>query len=168
MRPPLHVIDTPAAGRLATMAHPRGGAWLADDMAALAGLGFGMLVSALTDDEYDRLALSGVAEAAEAAGLTFVAFPIADRGVPEPGPAVGELADRLATDLRAGRCVVIHCWAAIGRSSLLAAATLVRLGVAPAEAWRRISAARGLTVPDTPLQQAWLDDFATGSPTGRR
>jgi protein-tyrosine phosphatase len=163
MRPPLHVIDTPAEGRLATMAHPRGGSWLADDMAALAGLGMGMLVSALTDDEYDRLALAGVAEAAAEAGLEFVAFPIADRGVPEPGPAVGELADRLAAELRAGRSIVIHCWAAIGRSSLLAAATLVRLGVAPAEAWCRISAARGLAVPDTPRQQAWLEEFATGT-----
>jgi protein-tyrosine phosphatase len=145
------------------MAHPRGGSWLADDMAALAGLGMGMLVSALTDEEYGRLALAGVAEAAANAGLEFVAFPIADRGVPEPGSAVGDLADRLAAELRAGRSIVIHCWAAIGRSSLLAAATLVRLGVAPAEAWRRISAARGLAVPDTPRQQSWLEDFATGT-----
>jgi protein-tyrosine phosphatase len=160
MRPRLHIVDTPAPGRLATMAHPRGGAWLADDMAALAGFGVSVFVSALTDDEHERLALVGAAEAAEAAGMAYVAFPIADRGVPESGPAVAELADRLAAHLRAGRTVVIHCWAAIGRSSLLAAATLVRLGVAPADAWRRISAARGLTVPDTPVQRTWLDNFA--------
>ena len=142
MRPPLHVIETPTAGRLATMAHPRGGGWLADDMAAMAKLGVTVLVSALTDDEYDRLALGGVADAAEAAGLEYVQFPIVDRGVPEPAE-VTRLADRLATDLLAGRSIVIHCWGAIGRSSLLAAATLVRLGAAPTEAWRRISAARG-------------------------
>jgi protein-tyrosine phosphatase len=144
------------------MAHPRRGGWLADDMAALAGFGFSVLVSALTVEEHDRLALSGVAEAARAAGLEYVEFPIVDRGVPEPGADVGLLADRLAADIRAGLSVVIHCWAAIGRSSLLAAATLVRLGVAPAEAWRRISRARGLTVPGTPRQQEWLDEFAAG------
>jgi protein-tyrosine phosphatase len=143
------------------MAHPRGGGWLADDMAAMAGLGVRVLVSTLTDDEYDRLALAGVAEAARAAGLEYVQFPIVDRGVPDPSD-VSALADRLATDLLTGRSVVIHCWAAIGRSSLLAAATLVRLGVAPTEAWRRISAARGLTVPGTAEQHAWLDEFAAG------
>ena len=160
MRPPLHVIDTPAAGQLATMAHPRGGGWLADDMAALATMGVSVLVSALTDDEHHRLALSGVADAARAAGLEYVEFPIADRGVPESDSDVSSLADRLAAEVRAGCSVVIHCWAAIGRSSLLAAATLVRLGVAPPEAWHRISLARGTVVPGTPQQQAWLDDFA--------
>jgi protein-tyrosine phosphatase len=163
MRPSLHVVDTPGRGRLATMAHPRGGAFLARDMAALAARGVNVLVSALTHQEYERLALTGAADAARSAGLSYVAFPIADRGVPDPGPAVGELADRLAADVSAGRSVVIHCWAAIGRSSLLAAATLVRLGVPPEETWRRISTARGLTVPDTPRQLAWLDEFATGS-----
>jgi protein-tyrosine phosphatase len=146
------------------MAHPRGGGWLSDDMAAMAGLGVSVLVSALTDEEYDRLALAGVAEAARAAGLDYVQFPIVDRGVPEPSADVCRLADRLAGDLLAGRSVVIHCWAAIGRSSLLAAATLVRLGVAPDEAWRRISTARGLTVPGTPQQQAWLAEFAASEP----
>jgi protein-tyrosine phosphatase len=144
------------------MAHPRAGGWLADDMAALAGLGMSMLVSALTDEEHHRLALAGVAEAARAAGLEYVEFPIVDRGVPDPASDVSRLADRLATEVQAGRSVVIHCWAAIGRSSLLAAATLVRLGVAPTEAWRRISRARGTVVPGTAEQQAWLDDFAAG------
>jgi protein-tyrosine phosphatase len=163
MRPRLHVIETPAVGRLATMSHPRGGGWLADDMAAMAGLGVAVLVSALTEDEYHRLAIAGVAEAARSAGLEYVEFPIADRGVPDPSADVSRLADRLADDLRTGRSVVIHCWAAIGRSSLLAAATLVRLGVAPTEAWRRISTARGLTVPGTVEQQAWLEEFAAGA-----
>jgi protein-tyrosine phosphatase len=165
MGPPLHVIEAPAAGRLATMAHPRGGGWLADDMAALAGLGVSVLVSALTDSEHHRLALAGVAEAARAAGLEYIEFPIVDRGVPDADSDVGLLADRLAAEVRAGRGVVIQCWAAIGRSSLLAAATLVRLGVDPTDAWRRISQARGTVVPGTAEQQAWLDAFAADCPS---
>jgi protein-tyrosine phosphatase len=150
------------------MAHPRGGGWLADDMAALAGFGFSTLVSALTDEEHHRLALAGVAEAARAAGLTYVEFPIVDRGVPDAASDADRLAEWLAAELLAGRSVVIHCWAAIGRSSLLAAATLVRLGVPPAETWRRISAARGTEVPGTAAQEAWLDAFAAGLSSGAR
>ena len=39
MRPALHVIGWAGPGRLATMAHPRGGALLADEMSGLAAAG---------------------------------------------------------------------------------------------------------------------------------
>ncbi|WP_213455220.1 protein-tyrosine phosphatase family protein [Rhizomonospora bruguierae] len=160
MTPPLHVIDAPAPGRLATMAHPRGGALLPGEMAALAGAGVRLLVSALTSAEYRRLALAAEPREAHAAGLEFVSFPIPDRRTPAPGIACDILVDRLAGSLRRGEFVVIHCWAGIGRSSLLAAATLVRLGLTPPEAWRRISEARGLLVPGNDGQVDWLDEFA--------
>lgn len=70
------------------------------------------------------------------------------------------LVDRLAAEVRADQFVVTHCWAGIGRSSLLAGATLVRLGVPPAQAWQLIRAARGLPVPDNRDQEAWLYRFA--------
>lgn len=160
MAPPLHVIDAPVPGRLATMAHPRGGSLLADEMAALAGAGVRLLVSALTSGEYRRLALTAEPRAAHAAGLDFVSFPIPDRRAPAPSVACAGLVDRIAASVRAGEFVVIHCWAGIGRSSLLAAAALVRLGMLPQEAWRRISAARGLPVPGNARQVRWLDEFA--------
>jgi protein-tyrosine phosphatase len=160
MRPTLHVVKWHGPGRLATMAHPRGGDWLEDEMSALVEADVDVLVSALTPEEYDRLALTREREAARAAGLDFVSFPIPDRGVPGPGPAPAELAVRLAAHVRAGRFVVTHCFAGIGRATLLAGATLVTLGAGPAEALRLISAARGLRVPDNDTQQAWLYDFA--------
>jgi protein-tyrosine phosphatase len=160
MRPTLHVIGWHGPGRLATMPHPRGGDWLDDDMSALARAEVDVLVSALTMDEYDRLALAGEPAAARSVGLDFVSFPIPDRGVPGPGPAAVELAVRLAAHVRAGRFVVTHCFAGIGRATLLAGATLVLLGAAPGEAFRLISAARGLPVPDNDEQQSWLFDFA--------
>jgi len=165
MRPALHVIDGPYPGRLATMAHPRGGPWLADEMAGLARAGVDVFVSALTWEEDHRLGLTQVAAAAAAAGIEFVPFPIADRGVPRAQDIAGDtdvvaLGVRLAAHVRAGRFVVTQCFAGIGRSTLLACATLVMLGFGPERSLRMVSEARGLPVPDTEAQRHWLYEFA--------
>lgn len=165
MRPALHVIAWPGPGRLATMAHPRGGARLADEMAGLARAGVDVFVSALTWEEDRRLGLTQVAAAARAAGVEFVSFPIADRGVPRAQDIAGDsdvvaLGVRLAAHVRAGRFVVTQCFAGIGRSALLACATLVMLGIGPENALRMVSQARGLPVPDTEAQRHWLYEFA--------
>ncbi len=160
MRSALYVVDAPAAGRLATMAHPRGGDWLADDLTALADAGVDLLVSALTDGELQELLMVDEAAQARAAGLDFVRYPIPDVSLPPHLPAELELSARLADEVRAGRFVAIHCWAGIGRSSMLAGTVLVRLGVAPADAWALIREARGVSVPDNTAQERWLHDFA--------
>ncbi len=165
MGPALHVIDWRGPGRLATMAHPRGGPWLADEMAGLARAEVDVFVSALTAAEGRRLGLTEVAEAAAAAGVQFISFPIADRGVPQPQDIAGDsdvvaLGVRLAAHVRAGRFVVTQCFAGIGRSTLLACATLVMLGIGPEESLRLVSEARGLPVPDTEAQRDWLYTFA--------
>ena len=170
MGPALHVINWPGPGRLATMAHPRGGPWLADEMAGLARAGVDVFVSALTFQEDRRLGLTEVAAAAAAAGVQFVSFPIADRGVPRAQDLADRLASqdtdivalgvRLAAHIRAGRFVVTQCFAGIGRSTLLACTTLVMLGVGPEQALRLVAEARGLPVPDTAAQRHWLYEFA--------
>jgi hypothetical protein len=43
---------------------------------------------------------------------------------------------------------------------LLAAVTLVMLGIGPEPALRMVSEARGLPVPDTEAQRDWLYEFA--------
>lgn len=158
MSPPLHVVDWRGPGRLATMAHPRGGDRLAGEMAALAEAGVDVLVSALTGDEEQRLGLTGVAEAAAGCGIEHVSFPIADRGLPSDD--VLALGVRLAAHVRAGRFVVTHCFAGIGRSTLLAGVTLVMLGLGPRHALEMIAEARGRPVPDTETQRHWLYEFA--------
>lgn len=62
-------------------------------------------------------------------------------------------------ELVAGRSIAIHCRAGIGRASLVAAAVLRMLGVSGEEALARISASRGLAVPDTEAQRQWVIDF---------
>lgn len=159
----LYEVDWSGPGRLATMAHPPGGEALPAAMASLADAGVDTLVSALCEDEVAMLALAGQPDAASRAGIGYVNLPIIDRGVPEPAamPAVRKLADRLAGEVRDGRFVVTHCWAGIGRSSMLAGAALVRLGADPAQAWDVIRAARGFPVPDNPEQEAWLHRLDT-------
>lgn len=169
MRPALHVIDWRGPGRLATMAHPRGGPWLAGEMAGLANAGVDVFVSALTWEEDCRLGLTEVATAAATAGVEFVSFPIADRGVPRAQEIAGlrsgdtdivALGVRLAAHVRAGRFVVTQCFAGIGRSTLLACTTLVILGIGPEQSLRMVAEARGLPVPDTDAQRHWLYEFA--------
>ncbi|RKE17748.1 dual specificity protein phosphatase family protein [Streptomyces sp. TLI_171] len=156
MRPTLFTVYRPGPGRLSTMARPRGGDWLADELAGLAAAGVTDLVSALTPAECAELGLTAEPELARAAGLRFTALPIPDRTTPvlshviEP---VRELTDRL----RSGGHLVVHCRAGIGRSSLLAASVLVLAGTDADTAWELIGRARGLAVPDTAEQRAWTD-----------
>jgi protein-tyrosine phosphatase len=62
------------------------------------------------------------------------------------------LHDRLV----AGAHVAVHCRGGVGRSSLVAAACLVRLGVPADQVWRVIGEARGARVPETRRQRQWL------------
>ncbi|MFE6049145.1 tyrosine protein phosphatase [Kitasatospora sp. NPDC056446] len=154
MRSALFTIDLPGPGRLSTMARPRGDDWLDDEMAALKRCGVDVLVCALTGPELDELGLADEPRAAAAAGLRFVAIPVADRTVPDRAAVLPTL-HALAELLRGGAHIVTHCRAGIGRSSLLAAALLILDGVAPDTAWDRIERARGLPVPDTAEQREW-------------
>jgi protein-tyrosine phosphatase len=149
-------------GRLATMPHPPGGNNLPAGMATLADAGVDVLVSALCDDEMAMLDLEQQPAEAQRAGLELIRFPIEDRSVPESLDDAVKLADQLAAQLQADRFVVTHCYAGIGRSSLLAATTLVRLGTAPETAWDLIRTARGLPVPDLPHQEQWLYQVPRG------
>ena len=55
--------------------------------------------------------------------------------------------------------VGIHCLAGIGRSPLLAACVLLKLGVSEERVFPILSQARGAQVPDTSVQVKWLGTF---------
>lgn len=160
MRPELFTLDTPARGVLHTMARPRGGEWLAEELGALVSAGVDVLVCLLTDAELLELGLVDEPDLAAAAGLEVVRRPWEDLTVPATTPAL-ELARELAARLDAGEDVVVHCRAGIGRSSVLAALVLLVLGVPLEEVWERIAEARGLPVPDTEEQRRFVAE--TGS-----
>ncbi|WP_330174198.1 tyrosine protein phosphatase [Streptomyces sp. NBC_01498] len=159
MRPTLFTVALPGPGRLSTMARPRGGDWLEDEMRALRTAGVDVLVCALTDPELAELDLTDEESAAESAGLRHVWLPIPDRTTPDL-PMVLPTLRALTADLASGAHVVTHCRAGIGRASLLAAALLILRGTTEAEAWSALKAARGLLVPDTAEQRAWTSGLA--------
>jgi protein-tyrosine phosphatase len=152
---PLYPIPAPAPGRFAIMPRPRGAGRLSASLGALRSAGFDVLVCLLPRWERWMFGLAREPVAAAEAGLDFRELPIRDHGVPDRDRA-GPLLDALAADLRAGRHVVVHCRGGIGRSSVVAAALLVRLGIPVDEAWATIATARGRRVPETAAQRRWV------------
>ena len=142
------------------MAALRGGEYLRDELAALAAVGVGTMVSLLTTAEEWTLDLAGEQDLAQAAGIDFMRLPTVDRGLPTLGPT-HRLSRQLVARLDRGDTVAIHCRAGIGRASLLAACVLVQEGTPADDVWQRITDARGLLVPDTDQQREWVVTFAS-------
>ncbi len=152
-------IEGTAPGRLAIIPRPRGGEWLTDDLTALRDAGVEILVSLLTPRERVELDLVNELQTATAVGLEPVFLPIPDRGIPDSLDVARPVLTRLSAALTSGHTIVVHCRLGVGRSSLIAASLLVLLGRGVDEAWQCLAQARGLPVPDTDIQRAWLDSF---------
>lgn len=146
----IYTVDLPGPGRLSTMAKPR-----LKDLPTLRAAGVDILVCALTDEDFADAGLTDEPRAAVDAGLEFVHLPIPDWTVPDRDEILPTLRD-LAARLDSGAGIVTHCWAGIGRSSLLAASIMVLRGLDPDDAWARITQARGHQVPDTEQQREWV------------
>jgi protein-tyrosine phosphatase len=63
---------------------------------------------------------------------------------------------RVVEVLEEGKNVVVHCRQGVGRSGLVAVGAMVISGVGVEKAIETVSAARGLAVPETPVQLQWL------------
>ena len=146
----IYTLDLPGPGRLSTMAKPR-----LRELPTLRADGVDILVCALTAEDFTDAGLTDEPHAAVAAGLEFVHLPVPDWTVPDRDEILPTLLD-LTARLDAGANIVTHCWAGIGRSSLLAASILVLRGLDPDDAWALITKARGHQVPDTEQQREWV------------
>ncbi|WP_211257842.1 protein-tyrosine phosphatase family protein [Lentzea albidocapillata] len=160
----LYTVARPGPGTVSTMSHPAGGMYLEGKIRELRRVGVDVLVSTQTDSERVECDLVDEEKVVVAAGLQYVCFPIEDRAVPDVESAVAAV-QPLHALYRRGAHVVFHCWAGIGRSSLLAGLLLGMDGVSPGEAWGLIAAARGWVVPDTAEQGEWLAAWWDGRET---
>jgi len=141
------------------MARPRAGEWLDDEIAGWKAANIAVVVCLLERSEIDELGLIDEEALCRRQGIEFVSFPIPDRGHPETLGPTETLAHAIAAELKGGSAVAIHCRAGIGRSSLIAACTLIGLGFSSHAAFDMIARARGLKVPDTDEQRIWVSSF---------
>jgi hypothetical protein len=79
----------------------------------------------LTGEEAEELGLNDESGECARAGISFVNVAIPDRSVPPDTNAFLCSVDQLATHVREGRHLAVHCRASIGRSSVLAASIMV-------------------------------------------
>jgi protein-tyrosine phosphatase len=147
-------------GRIALSARPRGGDWLADEVADWKRAGVGSVLSLLEPQEEADLNLRDEAAEVRGRGLEFSSFPIPDRHVPASELKLVRVLEELDRKLAAGKNVLVHCRQGVGRTGLVAACLLVKKGMSPGAAIEEISAARGVEIPETEEQREWIDHFA--------
>ncbi|WP_407067049.1 MULTISPECIES: protein-tyrosine phosphatase family protein [Falsihalocynthiibacter] len=147
-------VATPARGAFFIMPHPAESA----AFSVLAKRGVQSIVSLLEAIEADKLGLAREAEQCTAEGIEFRNMPIADFALPD-GKQFADILRLICTDLEAGKSVAVHCRAGIGRSGMVACGVLMRFGATAQEALVQVSKARGVDVPDTAEQRAFIEDF---------
>jgi protein-tyrosine phosphatase len=108
--------------------------------------GIEMIVSLLTKDEVAALELTQEAELCRKHGLQFMAFPISRQ-------QTLDFVRKLDGALTDGKSLLIHCRQGIGRAALIAACLLVLSSEDAETAFQRVSAAQGVSVPETSEQR---------------
>ena len=119
-----------------------------------------MVLSLLTSEEDQDLNLENEAVTCEKNAIRLYRLPIMDRSIPRSVREVEGIIDKVRRDLDRGLNVNIHCRQGIGRAAMIAAALLIEKGILPDQAIERIAKARGVPVPETHHQRAWIDQFA--------
>lgn len=156
----LHWLEGPWPGKVALSSRPRGGDWLADELADWKRVGVQVVLSLLTPEEERDLDLVDEGVEARRQGLAFSSLPIADRQVPRSEINLGLALDKLNDALTAGQNVLVHCRQGVGRSGLVAACLLVKNGMSPGAAVEAVSAVRGIAVPETDEQRDWIERYS--------
>jgi protein-tyrosine phosphatase len=163
MRKELYWLEESWPGKLAMSARPRGGEWLKDDIAKWREAGIDAVLSLLTTDEERELDIRDEAAEVGMQGMEFSSFPIPDRQIPRSEAKWAEALEKVSRTLLTGKNVLVHCRQGIGRSGLVAACLLVKKGMSPGAAVESVSAARGLSVPETTEQRDWIDHYAVAA-----
>jgi protein-tyrosine phosphatase len=78
-----------------------------------------------------------------------------------------QLFEQLVKRTELGKKIASHCYAGIGRTGLIAASILIKMGMQVDDALIKLSRARGLRVPETIHQITWLHHHADQLSNGR-
>jgi protein-tyrosine phosphatase len=126
-----------------------------------------VVLSLLTPEEENELALSAESRESQAQGMEFSSHPIPDLQVPRSETELSSTLERVDRALSDGQNVVIHCRQGVGRSGLVAGCLLVSKGNTPDAAIDKLSAARGISIPETTEQRRWIENYLAISPAAR-
>ena len=114
----------------------------------------------LEDHEIERFELELEKDICRKNHITYLNFPILDRNLPESFEDVHKFVQKLSKYSEVNKKIAFHCFAGIGRSSLIACCLMILQGVDVDDAFSQISDARGFPVPNTPTQIEWAYSFA--------
>lgn len=158
MLPTTYKVTEIKSGILSIMAKPVSGEWIDDEFIGLKRIGIDKVVSLLERFEELEVGLGSEKELCLKHGLEFASFPIPDRGLPNTASAQ-EFLSEIHSEICGGKHIVIHCRAGIGRTGIIAGGVLVKSGMLAKDAFTLISSVRGVQVPDTEEQEAWLSSI---------
>jgi protein-tyrosine phosphatase len=144
---------------LAIVMRPRGEDWLENDLKRIQMAGIQTIISTVEIWEARALGLSEEGSKIERLGMRFISYPMPDRSVPFDRENFTEFVQKLARRLQTGEKIGVHCRGCIGRSTVVTASTLIKLGWPAEKALDAIEKARGCSVPDTEEQRDWILDF---------
>jgi protein-tyrosine phosphatase len=144
---------------LAIVLRPRGDDWLENDLQRIHMAGIQTIVSTIEASEARELGLSEEGHTVERLGMRFISYPLRDRSVPPRREDFIEFVVKLGRRLQSGEKIGVHCQGCIGRSTVVTASILIKLGWAAERALDEIEKARGCSVPDTEEQRDWIIDF---------
>lgn len=122
-------------------------------------LGIDTVVSLLPETEMAELGVKDEPQLCATHGLRFVTLPIVDFGLPEKAAFI-VLVQKIRVLVHAGQSVAVHCRAGIGRSGMTTVGSLIALGWDTTDAFAQVSKARGVAVPDTVEQAAFIAELA--------
>lgn len=146
--------------RLALMPRPRSGEWLEDEVTGWQRAGIQTIVCLLEAHEIQELGLQKESSLCLDRGIQFLPFPIPDRGTPNSAQEVSALVRNIEERLHRNEGVGIHCRVGIGRTGLLGACVLLKLGMSFPDVFPMLSRSRRLPVPDTVAQFEWVRSYS--------
>ena len=137
------------------------------DLARLRAEGVDRLLCLSTDAELDWAGVPDLGSRAEASGLNYRWLSVPDQGTCSLSEAV-DLVGWCRDGLKRGESVVVTCMGGLGRSGMIAACTLVDVGVSPTAAIASVRAARGPRALETSGQEELVSRFAAAERAPRQ
>ncbi len=131
MSPDIFKVETIGNGALSVMAKPVSGEWIEDDFQGMARWGVNTIVSLLEGNESYEVGLGSERDLAERNGMEFVSYSIPDRGLPSSVNDFAKFTFFLYKECSAGKNLVVHCRAGIGRTGIVVAGILIHYGYQP-------------------------------------